>query len=150
MKKSTEAEIILVIDRNEAVDGDEEWKEKESDYSLNDQWNGLSNVNYNIKDLLINSESYISLNKVDQSDVNYGDIRIQDIDFYKELIYIGLEKNSNDFIKQAINLIPNLPFGYMALAYQSTSDQEKYNNYVKLTILRLRRLVIYLILQNLD
>ena len=131
-RNPTEAEIIFSHrSAIEAVDGDEEWKEKESDYSLNDQWNGLSNVNYNIKDLLINSESYISLNKVDQSDVNYGDIRIQDIDIYKELIYIGLEKNSNDFIKQAINLIPNLPLGYMALAYQSTSDQEKYNNYVK-------------------
>ena len=131
-RNPTEAELIFSHrSAIEAVDGDEEWKEKESDYSLNDQWKGLSNVNYNIKDLLIKSESYISLNKVNQSNVNYGDIRIQDIDIYKELIYIGLEKNSNDFIKQAINLIPSLPLGYMALAYQSTSDQEKYNNYVK-------------------
>ena len=82
-----------------------------------------------IFEFLINSESYKTLEKVAVTDVEYGDIKISDIDTYKELMYTGLEKNSTGLVEEAIQLIPSLPYAYMAMATLMDNDVDKYNYY---------------------
>ena len=83
----------------------------------------------NLRDIfefLINSESYKTLEKVAVTDVEYGDIKISDIDTYKELMYTGLEKKSRGLVEEAIQLIPSLPYAFMAMATVMDNDVDKY------------------------
>ncbi len=86
-------------------------------------------TNFDIFEFLINSESYKTLEKVAVTDVEYGDIKISDIDTYKELMYTGLEKNSRGLVEEAIQLIPSLPYAFMAMATVMDNDVDKYNYY---------------------
>ena len=71
----------------------------------------------------------MSLEKVSVTDVEYGDIKISDIDTYKELMYTGLEQNSRGLVEEAIQLIPSLPYAYMAMAPVMNNDVDKYDYY---------------------
>lgn len=130
-RKFTEAEIVFShYFANEVVNGDDNWRNPQGDeYNLNFVWGGLGGINFDIFEFLINSESYKTLEKVAVTDVEYGDIKISDIDTYKELMYTGLEKNSTGLVEEAIQLIPSLPYAYMAMATLMDNDVDKYNYY---------------------
>lgn len=130
-RKFTEAEIVFShYFANEVVNGDDNWRNPQGDeYNLNFVWDGLGGINFDIFEFLINSESYKTLEKVAVTDVEYGDIKISDIDTYKELMYTGLEKNSTGLVEEAIQLIPSLPYAYMAMATLMDNDVDKYNYY---------------------
>ena len=130
-RKFTEAEIVFShYFANEVVNGDDNWRNPQGDeYNLNFVWDGLGGINFDIFEFLINSESYNTLEKVAVTDVEYGDIKISDIDTYKELMYTGLEKNSTGLVEEAIQLIPSLPYAYMAMATLMDNDVDKYNYY---------------------
>ena len=130
-RKFTEAEIVFShYFANEVVNGDDNWRNPQGDeYNLNFVWGGLGGINFDIFEFLINSESYKTLEKVAITDIEYGDIKISDIDTYKELMYTGLEKNSTGLVEEAIQLIPSLPYAYMAMATLMDNDVDKYNYY---------------------
>ena len=130
-RKFTEAEIVFShYFANEVVNGDDNWRNPQGDeYNLNFVWDGLGGINFDIFEFLINSESYKTLEKVAVTDVKYGDIKISDIDTYKELMYTGLEKNSRGLVEEAIQLIPSLPYAFMAMATVMDNDVDKYNYY---------------------
>ena len=130
-RKFTEAEIVFShYFANEVVNGDDNWRNPQGDeYNLNFVWGGLGGINFDIFEFLINSESYKTLEKVAVTDIEYGDIKISDIDTYKELMYTGLEKNSTGLVEEAIQLIPSLPYAYMAMATLMDNDVDKYNYY---------------------
>ena len=44
-------------------------------------------------------------------------------------MYTGLEKNSTGLVEEAIQLIPSLPYAYMAMATLMDNDVDKYNYY---------------------
>ena len=44
-------------------------------------------------------------------------------------MYTGLEKNSTGLVEEAIQLIPSLPYAYMAMATLMDNDVNKYNYY---------------------
>ena len=115
---------------NEVVNGDDNWRNPQGDeYNLNFVWGGLGGINFDIFEFLINSESYRTLEKVAVTDVEYGDIKISHIDTYKELMYTGIEQNSSGLVEEAIQLIPSLPYAYMAMATVMDNDVDKYNYY---------------------
>ena len=130
-RKFTEAEIVFShYFANEVVNGDDNWRNPQGDeYNLNFVWDGLGGINFDIFEFLINSDSYKTLEKVAVTDVEYGDIKISDIDTYKELMYTGLEKNSRGLVEEAIQLIPSLPYAFMAMATVMDNDVDKYNYY---------------------
>ena len=109
-RKFTEAEIVFShYFANEVINGDDNWRNPQGDeYNLNFVWDDLGGINFDIFELLINSESYKTLEKVAVADVDYGNIKISDIDTYKELYYTALEKDDIALMQKAINLIPNL------------------------------------------
>ncbi len=130
-RKFTEAEIVFShYFANEVVNGDDNWRNPQGDeYNLNFVWNGLGGINFDIFEFLINSDSYKTLEKVAVTDVEYGDIKISHIDTYKELMYTGIEKNSRRLMEEAIQLIPSLPYAFMAMATVMDNDVDKYNYY---------------------
>ncbi len=130
-RKFTEAEIVFShYFANEVVNGDDNWRNPQGDeYNLNFVWNGLGGINFDIFKFLINSDSYKTLEKVAVTDVEYGDIKISHIDTYKELMYTGIEKNSRGLVEEAIQLIPSLPYAFMAMATVMDNDVDKYNYY---------------------
>ena len=130
-RKFTEAEIVFShYFANEVINGDDNWRNPQGDeYNLNFVWDDLGGINFDIFELLINSESYKTLEKVAVADVDYGNIKISDIDTYKELYYTALEKDDIALMQKAINLIPNLPYAYMAKATLVDADVDKYKYY---------------------
>jgi len=130
-RKFTEAEIVFShYFANEVVNGDDNWRNPQGDeYNLNFVWDGLGGINFDIFEFLINSESYKNLEMVSVTDVKYGDIKISDIDTYKELMYTGLEQKSRGLVEEAIQLIPSLPYAFMAMANVMDNDVDIYNYY---------------------
>ena len=130
-RKFTEAEIVFShYFANEVINGDDNWRNPQGDeYNLNFVWDDLGGINFDIFELLINSESYKTLEKVAVADVDYGNIKISDIDTYKELYYTALEKDDIALMQKAINLIPTLPYAYMAKATLVDADVDKYKYY---------------------
>ena len=55
--------------------------------------------------------------KVETSSIKYGNILVSDIDLYKELYFRALEEDSAELMQKAIDLIPTIPYGYLAKSF---------------------------------
>ncbi|MDC1071344.1 hypothetical protein OAQ50_03670 [Acidimicrobiia bacterium] len=124
----SEAEIIFkdgILDN--IVDSNPGNKWRDHKLSMSWRWSGLENVNLNMKELLMNSESYLNMPKVETSSIKYGDILVSDIDLYKELYFRALEEDSAELIQKAIDLIPTIPYGYLAKSFLIEEPSEAYS-----------------------
>ena len=107
--------------------------------SMNYAWDNKANANINLKELLLDSSSYIGLNKIENTKNENGSIKVSNIDLYKELFFKALEDNSLQFIEEAIELIPNLPHAYLVKGLimekngwsNSVKPEDAYNSYTK-------------------
>jgi len=136
----SEAEIVFNSGIQENLinsEPDNSWR----DYrlSMNYAWDNKANTNINLKELLLDSSSYIGLSKIENTKIENGSIKVSNIDLYKELFFKALEDNSLQFIEEAIELIPNLPHAYLVKGLimekngwsNSVKPEDAYNSYTK-------------------